>query len=1099
MSRVAVCGGALLLWAAWSGAAAADDPIPLGPPIRVTHSYTDEKTRVTSDPAGNFTVVWEDDDENSVWARRWFATGNEAHGAMQVSQPGYYVTTSGSTSTGNVGVDADAAGNVMTTFTARSYDGELCPWDVCLFTRKIDLDGKAGPTFLIQDPTTTYVYEAGVSDQVSNPEVAALANGDFMVVWEGYDMYFPSEFPDDFGSDESAFARRLVPSGQGKGSYFRVNDIAEEYQGQYGHFAASGGPDGSFVILFRDEYDYYAPGGNIRVQLFNKNGREVGEEFGASSEDESDGRVDAAHAADGRFVLAWTYHHVAGRVFAPDATPLTDDFPITPPDAFVYQFAIDASDDSIVATWGDRDGVWVRRFDLDGSPLSSPLLVSSERWADPDVAAAANGDFVVAWNQFAQRFQVASPSAVEAPLLGKALVLTNKLPDNAEKNRVRWIAGGDVEAPPRGSYDDPRCNGDPEDTVKAVVRFWSDVTGHDTGVVALPCQHWAATGSSKVAGVGKRGYKYSDPKLTSGPCSSVAVKGAKSISVVCGGKPGVRAFPYDLEPGLGEGVVHALLELGRRRYCSAFPPAGFDGRDGKKFLGKDSAPPASCAEGVLGRCGDGVVGIDEACDDGNAAYGDLCAGDCRRETGICGDGIVAADEACDDGNVVDGDYCLFDCTLATAVCGDGVVEIDEACDDGNTESGDHCSRDCSRVTPVCGDGVAELGERCDDGNRENGDYCSSDCRRITAVCGDGEVGPGEQCDDGNTADGDLCRADCRRHTPICGDGILTPGERCEDGNTSDGDLCSSDCRQHTPICGDGILTPGEVCDDGNTDAGDYCSPTCRAVTSICGDGLVGQDEVCDDGNVVDGDACSGDCLLEGALCGDGILGPGEACDDENLLDGDSCSADCTASIAICGDGIITVPECCDDGNTNSGDGCKNTCRSGPACPKGTTTITHFRRNRRGQAGDVGPAGRTLVGRNIFGFDQNTFIHFDVTDVVGTVTKAHLRLEIASYSPPTASPSIEISMWDVRTPATGPGPSLYTDLETGVFYGDFVAESDDEGAIVEVDLNAAAVNHINASRGGTFDIGFSSDTGTGNIMFSFGLEARTLELVLVVSP
>lgn len=50
----------------------------------------------------------------------------------------------------------------------------------------------------------------------------------------------------------------------------------------------------------------------------------------------------------------------------------------------------------------------------------------------------------------------------------------------------------------------------------------------------------------------------------------------------------------------------------------------------------------------LGECGDGVVNIGEACDDGeqNGEY-DACAADCQGEGPRCGDGIVDAEEACD--------------------------------------------------------------------------------------------------------------------------------------------------------------------------------------------------------------------------------------------------------------------------------------------------------------------------------------------------------------------------------------------------------------------------------------------------------------------
>jgi len=165
-----------------------------------------------------------------------------------------------------------------------------------------------------------------------------------------------------------------------------------------------------------------------------------------------------------------------------------------------------------------------------------------------------------------------------------------------------------------------------------------------------------------------------------------------------------------------------------------------------------------------GRCGDGVLTRDEACDDGNQVGADGCAADCLAvEPGyscsppgaachvvaLCGDGIVASNEPCDDGALVDGDGCSARCKL---------------------EPGFKCEGQPSRCSPtVCGDGKREGAESCDDGNNVPLDGCSADCHAepdcsagpCTSDCGDGLV-IAEECDDGNKLDGDGCSASCRR-------------------------------------------------------------------------------------------------------------------------------------------------------------------------------------------------------------------------------------------------------------------------------------------------------------------------------------------------
>ena len=71
---------------------------------------------------------------------------------------------------------------------------------------------------------------------------------------------------------------------------------------------------------------------------------------------------------------------------------------------------------------------------------------------------------------------------------------------------------------------------------------------------------------------------------------------------------------------------------------------------------------------LCGRCGDGIIDDDEACDDGNLNERDDCLNDCTEPR--CGDGIVNGEEA-DDGNDSDADACLTNCV--EAACGDGIV------------------------------------------------------------------------------------------------------------------------------------------------------------------------------------------------------------------------------------------------------------------------------------------------------------------------------------------------------------------------------------------------------------------------------------------
>lgn len=125
------------------------------------------------------------------------------------------------------------------------------------------------------------------------------------------------------------------------------------------------------------------------------------------------------------------------------------------------------------------------------------------------------------------------------------------------------------------------------------------------------------------------------------------------------------------------------------------------------------AASASCVEPGLVDCGDGTLcpsakacaPTGGACVDPEQvdacrglAEGAACTisgvgdGVCRDQVCIvagCGDAIVDMAEACDDGNTVGGDGCSADCSKIE-MCGDGVVDEGEPCDDGNTNTADGC-------------------------------------------------------------------------------------------------------------------------------------------------------------------------------------------------------------------------------------------------------------------------------------------------------------------------------------------------------------------------------------------------------------------------
>lgn len=180
------------------------------------------------------------------------------------------------------------------------------------------------------------------------------------------------------------------------------------------------------------------------------------------------------------------------------------------------------------------------------------------------------------------------------------------------------------------------------------------------------------------------------------------------------------------------------------------------------------------------RCGDGVRGSAEGCDDANLDPGDGCSAGCAVEPGwTCGDPIDGGASAC------------------SSTCGNGVTESPEECDDGSANSdtaADACRRNCRRAR--CGDGVVDSAEGCDDGASRSDttpDACRTRCAR--AWCGDGVIDTAELCDPGGVAPGAAAPGLC---TTVCSaaDAGMTPG----DGGTTmtDGGFEPPDT---SPSCG----------------------------------------------------------------------------------------------------------------------------------------------------------------------------------------------------------------------------------------------------------------------------------------------------------
>ena len=340
-------------------------------------------------------------------------------------------------------------------------------------------------------------------------------------------------------------------------------------------------------------------------------------------------------------------------------------------------------------------------------------------------------------------------------------------------------------------------------------------------------------------------------------------------------------------------IVFLLVELDCKSSGNSSVDAGRGGDSGGRGGSGGAAcnqclgMPPGCSEiqgcsSYCGHCKDYAY----RCDSDGQWVTTLSCHDFPPSHPACGDGLLDINESCDDGNTESGDGCNRHCQIEgnwncpragqpciqTSRCGDGVVTSNETCDDGNTVDGDGCSSDCQaiefgwqcrvpgrRCTPLCGDHYRVGGEECDDGNSESGDGCSQTClNEVDLLC--------PRVDADGSCDGGV--------QPVCGDGIVTPDEACDDGSdptsvSANADNAYGGCTTACtlgPYCGDGIVNGQEECDLGHFNGeypyADLCTVACTK-PHYCGDGILDTDrgEACDLGTLNGQQDCTAGCTF----------------------------------------------------------------------------------------------------------------------------------------------------------------------------------------------------------------------------------------------
>jgi PKD domain/K319L-like, PKD domain/RTX calcium-binding nonapeptide repeat (4 copies) len=376
-------------WAASDG-----DEFAVNAPTR----YSQERPDIVGLADGGFVVVWYgsrdlaygDGNLDGVFGQRYNVAAEPVGSSFQAN-----TYTEGYQTLGAVGALAD--GGFVVAWQSRPHPSisEQEPQDgsgVGVFAQRFDADGnRLGGEFGVNTTTD--------GDQ-GRPKVVGLSGGGFVITWTGIDE-----------DASGVFGQQYDPNGAAVGGEFRVNSTTAGDQQKQG---VSPVADGGFVVVWDD-----AGTGEIRGQRYTASGAAVGGEFTATTSRISPFQAAVAGMADGGFVVGWaaltdgSSYGVYSQRFDASGTPIGAVIPIntyTDNRQWEIRLAADANG-GFVAVWdsidqdGDKWGVFARKFDSQGQPLSDEVQVNQhtlDTQFQEVVTGLADGTFAVAWNSWGQ-------------------------------------------------------------------------------------------------------------------------------------------------------------------------------------------------------------------------------------------------------------------------------------------------------------------------------------------------------------------------------------------------------------------------------------------------------------------------------------------------------------------------------------------------------------------------------------------------------------------------------------------------------------------------------------------------------------------------
>ena len=390
-----------------------------GEPFGV-NTYTTGAQRnpnVAMNANGDFVVVWESAGQDGsglgVFGQRYDKNGITQGGEFQVN-----TFTTGDQRTPSVTMDAN--GNFVVVWNSRTN-----PSTNRIYMRRYNNLGVA-LTNEIQVDSETVNFDS------VNPDVAMDADGDFVVVWEGYAW------------DENGLQQPVV-SIQSYGANGSSNNSAQIQSSlalsSLSKPAVAMDSDGDFVVVWTDE-NYSSYIWEIYGQRYNILANKVGDQILVTPPTSLEATSpQVALDSDGDFVVAWdsgTFYGIYARKFSSNGVPqseeiLVNDCNTDSEPSGNTSIDIDSDGDFVVAWYGycnqtvssgGSPTLNLQRYDLNAQSIEGPITIDDSGGFNPSIGMDDNGNSTIVYSlgntnpdiyarQYSRVFPVAADLSVD--------------------------------------------------------------------------------------------------------------------------------------------------------------------------------------------------------------------------------------------------------------------------------------------------------------------------------------------------------------------------------------------------------------------------------------------------------------------------------------------------------------------------------------------------------------------------------------------------------------------------------------------------------------------------------------------------------------